>query len=153
MLDRFSLLHQSRRLYLLFASILLINLVGFFFPIFVFVGNAEVNAISFIELAYFGYFFILYFVIFLFGSRQYLRGNKARSKYWFDVLLIVLISQLLAIFYRYWNLRSFFNSNPYDNVSVIFGPYVILLGLLIVVAVYVRYNYRGIERRSSIFYY
>lgn len=153
MFDRFSVLHQSRRLYLMFSSILIINLVGFFFPIFLFIGDAELSAISFVNLSYYWLFLILYFIIFFFGSLQYLGGNKPRSKYWFDVLLIVLISQFLAILYRYWNLVSFFNSNPYDDVNVIFGPYVILLGILILASGYIRYNYRGIERRSSVFYY
>lgn len=153
MFDRFSLLHQSRRLYLFFITILFVNVIGFFFPIFLFNGDAQLNSISFIDLSYYWLFFVLYFMIFAFGSLQYLGGNKPRSKYWFDVLLIVLISQFLGILYRYWNLVSFFNNNPYDDVSVIFGPYVILLLVLIVASIYIRYNYRGIERRSSVFYY
>jgi hypothetical protein len=153
MFDRFSLLHQSRRLFLLFTAILMINLIGFFLPIFLFVGDVGLSAVSFVDLSYFWLFVILYVVIFVSGSRHYLAGNKPRSKYWFDVMLIVLISQLIGIFYRYWNLVTFFNNNPFDTVTVVFGPYVILLAALIVISIYIRYNYKGIERRNSVFYY
>jgi hypothetical protein len=119
----------------------------------VFIGASRLSAISFLDLSYYGLFLILFLFIFFFGSRQYLAGNKKRSKYWFDVLLIIMIAKLMGIMYKYWNLVVFFNNNPLDNVSVIIGPYIILLLILTLVTGIIRYNYSGIERRTSIFYY
>jgi hypothetical protein len=153
MFDRLSILHQSRRLYLVFTGLILVNILIFVFPIFLFIGDRDLSAISFLDLSYFWLFIVLFLTIFVFGSRQYLIGNKKRSKYWFDVLLIIMISKLLGILYRYWNLLVFFNNNPFDRVSVIFGPYVFILTALIIITGIIRYNYSGIERRNSIFYY
>ena len=153
MFDRLSILHQSRRLYLIFTGLIVSNIVILVFPIFLFIGDSNLSAISFLDLSYFWLFILLFLVIFVFGSRQYLIGNKKKSKYWFDVLLIIMIAKLLGILYRYWNLIVFFNNNPFDRVSVIFGPYVFSLIALIVVTGILRYNYSGIERRNSIFYF
>jgi len=153
MFERLSILHQSRRLYLLFSLIIILNVVIFVFPIFLFIGESRLSAISFLDLSYYWLFLVLFLFIFIFGSRQYLAGNKKRSKYWFDVLLIIMIAKFIGIMYRYWNLIVFFNNNTLDNVSVIIGPYIVLLLILTLVTSVIRYNYSGIERRTSIFYF
>ena len=151
--ERFSVLHKSRRLLTFFWVLILSNILIFIFPILIFIGDDSVTSISFFDLNFFWIFYLLYIGILIFGTRSQLSGNKKHAKYFYDVLLIVMISKLLAILYRIWNLIIFFRNNPYDNVNVILGPYVIILLGVIVLAAIVRYSYSGIERRNSVYYF
>ena len=151
--ERFSVLHKSRRLLTFFWLLILFNIFIFVFPILIFVGDDIVTSISFFDLNFFWIFYLIYVLLLLFATRSHLSGNKKQAKYLYDVLLIIMISKLLAILYRMWNLIVFFENNPYDNVNVILGPYVLILIGVIVLAGIVRYSYSGIERRNSVYYF
>jgi hypothetical protein len=152
-LERFSFLHKSRRLHVVFLAIIIMNIALYGLPILVFIGPETLQGISFLDLGTYWLVLALYLLIAIMGSLSYLKGDKKGSLYWFDVLLIVMISKLIATLYRMLNLIVFFRDNPYDQLSTVFGPYIIALIGLITVTIILRYYYPGIERRNSIFYY
>lgn len=151
--ERVAILHKSRRLLLFFWFLIITNMSIYLFPILIFVGDDQLTAISFLDLNFYWIFYLLYIVILIPGTRNHLTGNKKTAKYFYDVLLIIMVSKLLAILYRMLNLIIFFRNNPYDDVNVLAGPYLFILIALIVIAGIIRYSYSGIERRNSIFYF
>ena len=151
--EQFNFLQKSKRLYVAFISIIVINVILYIFPILVFVGNDSLVGISFLDLGTYWLVLVLYLFVATMGSLSYLKGDKKGSRYWFDVFLIVMVSKLFAILYRMLNLIVFFEENPNDQISVVIGPYIIALVGLIIVTGILRYYYSGIERRNSVFYY
>ena len=151
--ERFNFLQKSKRLYVAFISIIVINVILYIFPILVFVGNDSLVGISLLDLGTYWLVLVLYLFVASMGSLSYLKGDKKGSRYWFDVFLIVMVSKLFAILYRMLNLIVFFEENPNDQISVVIGPYIIALVGLIIVTGILRYYYSGIERRNSVFYY
>lgn len=151
--ERFTFLQKSKRLYIAFLVIIFMNITLYTLPILVFTGSDVLIGISFFDLGTYWLVIALYLFIAVMGSFSYLKGDKKGSRYWFDIFLIVMISKLVAIFYRMVNLLVFFAENPNDQINVIIGPYIIALSGLIILTSILRYYYSGIERRNSIFYY
>jgi hypothetical protein len=152
MLFRIYLFYRS---YLLFLIFVVVNIAAFlssyFFPL-IHVDGDNPNTIYYNDIPLGIVIYALQAFLLLIGSVYYLRRSRKNARILYDVSLLVYMSQVITIFFRYSLLIAEVSTNPFnDEISISLGSYIYLMAIIIGLGIFFRLTYIGIERRNSVY--